>query len=99
MTEVPKIVHHRLRAAMPAAELLEQMHPEADVLTAFAEQALSAPGERVYCSISRFAGIAGMWWHWRFRRLIFCRLMRSFDRKKKWEKRRASSRCSRARRR
>lgn len=43
MTEVPKIVHHRLRAAMPAAELLEQMHPEADVLTAFAEQALSAP--------------------------------------------------------
>jgi hypothetical protein len=43
MTEVPKIVYHRLRAAMPAAELLEQMHPEADVLTAFAEQALSAP--------------------------------------------------------
>src|ERR1700729_3274385 len=43
MTEVPKIVHHRLRAAMPAAELLEQMHPEADVLTAFAEQGLSAP--------------------------------------------------------
>jgi hypothetical protein len=43
MTEVPKIVHHRLRTAMPAAELLEQMHPEADVLTAFAEQALSAP--------------------------------------------------------
>ena len=43
MNEVPKIVYHRLRAAMPAAELLEQMHPEADVLTAFAEQALSAP--------------------------------------------------------
>jgi hypothetical protein len=37
MPEVPKIVHHRLRATMP-----EQPHPEADVLTAFAEQALSA---------------------------------------------------------
>ena len=43
MNEVPKIVHHRLRAAVPSAELLEQMHPEANVLTAFAEQALSAP--------------------------------------------------------
>src|ERR1700733_219447 len=43
MNEVPKIVHHRLRAAVPSPELLEQMHPEADVLTAFAEQSLSAP--------------------------------------------------------
>jgi hypothetical protein len=37
MTEVPKIVYDRLRAALP-----EQAHPEADLLTAFAEQALSA---------------------------------------------------------
>jgi hypothetical protein len=37
MTDVPKIVHHRLRAAT-----LERGHPEADLLTAFAEQALSA---------------------------------------------------------
>jgi len=37
MTDVPKIVHHRLRAATP-----ERGHPEADLLTAFAEQALSA---------------------------------------------------------
>src|SRR5271166_2633658 len=43
MTEVPKIVHHRLRAATPAPEMLEQMHPDADLLTAFAEQALAAP--------------------------------------------------------
>jgi Putative zinc-finger len=40
MTEVPKIVYDRLRAALP-----EQAHPDADLLTAFAEQALSA-GER-----------------------------------------------------
>jgi hypothetical protein len=37
MTEVPKIVYDRLRAALP-----EQAHPDADLLTAFAEQALSA---------------------------------------------------------
>lgn len=41
MTDVPKIVprivYERLRAAQP-----EQAHPEADLLTAFAEQALSA---------------------------------------------------------
>src|ERR1700690_1951423 len=42
MTEVPKIVHHRLRAVTPAREVLEQTHPDADVLTAFAEQALAA---------------------------------------------------------
>jgi hypothetical protein len=39
MTEVPKIVYDRLRAARPERELL---HPDADLLTAFAEQALSA---------------------------------------------------------
>jgi hypothetical protein len=37
MTEVPKIVYDRLRAALP-----EQAHPDADLLTAFAEQTLSA---------------------------------------------------------
>ncbi len=37
MTEVPKIVYDRLRAALP-----EQAHPDVDLLTAFAEQALSA---------------------------------------------------------
>jgi hypothetical protein len=37
MTEVPKIVHDRLRDALP-----EQTHPDADLLTAFAEQTLSA---------------------------------------------------------
>jgi hypothetical protein len=36
MTEVPKIVYDRLRAALP-----EQAHPDADLLSAFAEQALS----------------------------------------------------------
>jgi hypothetical protein len=36
MTEVPKIVNDRLRAAVP-----EQAHPDADLLAAFAEQALS----------------------------------------------------------
>lgn len=42
MADVPKIVHHRLRAATPEQRMLERAHPEADVLTAFAEQALSA---------------------------------------------------------
>jgi hypothetical protein len=37
MTEVPKIVYDRLRAVLP-----DQAHPDADLLTAFAEQALSA---------------------------------------------------------
>jgi putative zinc finger protein len=37
MTEVPKIVHDRLRVALP-----ERAHPDADLLSAFAEQALSA---------------------------------------------------------
>src|ERR1700681_3326319 len=37
MTEGPKIVYNRLRAALP-----EQPHPDADLLAAFAEQALSA---------------------------------------------------------
>jgi hypothetical protein len=37
MTEVPKIVYDRLRSALP-----EQAHPDADLLSAFAEQALSA---------------------------------------------------------
>src|ERR1700730_16072619 len=37
MTEVPKIVYDRLRAAFP-----ERAHPDADLLAAFAEQALSA---------------------------------------------------------
>src|SRR5260221_13766211 len=47
MTDVPKIVHDRLRAALPSRILPggaepEQVHPDADELTAFAEQALSA---------------------------------------------------------
>jgi hypothetical protein len=37
MTEVPKIVYDRLRAALP-----EQAHPDADLLAAFAERSLSA---------------------------------------------------------
>jgi hypothetical protein len=40
MSEVPKIVYDRLRAAQPQGS-----HPDADVLTAFAEQSLS-DGER-----------------------------------------------------
>jgi hypothetical protein len=47
MTEVPKIVYDRLRAVLPERALSdvaarEQAHPDADLLTAFAEQALSA---------------------------------------------------------
>jgi len=47
MTEVPKIVYDRLRAAraqgaLPDRAGPERAHPEADLLTAFAEQALSA---------------------------------------------------------
>lgn len=44
MTEVPKIVYDRLRAALPKAGTAGA-HPDADLLTAFAEQALS-PTER-----------------------------------------------------
>jgi hypothetical protein len=49
MAEVPKIVYDRLRAARPVPDrplaepgAPEQSHPDADLLTAFAEQALSA---------------------------------------------------------
>src|ERR1035437_8026798 len=42
MSEVPKIVYDRLRAVLPDRAGPEQAHPEADLLTAFAEQALSA---------------------------------------------------------
>jgi len=47
MTEVPKIVYDRLRAAPPERATLgqtvrESVHPDADLLTAFAERALSA---------------------------------------------------------
>jgi len=52
MTDVPKIVYDRLRAARPERALPdrtlaertgpERAHPDADLLTAFAEQALSA---------------------------------------------------------
>src|SRR6202140_1895662 len=44
MTEVPKIVYGRLRAALPlpGRAAPEQAHPDADLLAAFAEQALSA---------------------------------------------------------
>jgi hypothetical protein len=46
MTEVPKIVHDRLRAAaldqgLPATNAAEPNHPDPDLLTAFAEQSLS----------------------------------------------------------
>src|SRR5271154_458208 len=40
MTEVPKIVYDRLRAARPQGDL--KAHPDANLLTALAEQALSA---------------------------------------------------------
>jgi hypothetical protein len=42
MTEVPKIVHDRLQAASPKQAASGPAHPDADLLTAFAEQALSA---------------------------------------------------------
>jgi hypothetical protein len=42
MTEVPKIVHQRLRSSGSRSEALAPSHPEADLLTAFAEQALLA---------------------------------------------------------
>ena len=42
MTEVPKIVHDRLRAALPNQAGAGASHPDADLLTAFAEQALPA---------------------------------------------------------
>jgi hypothetical protein len=45
MTEVPKIVHDRLRAALPPQAAPGQPHPDEDLLAAFAEQAL-LPKER-----------------------------------------------------
>jgi hypothetical protein len=42
MPEVPKIVYDRLRAASPGGTVPKAPHPDPDVLTAFAEQALSA---------------------------------------------------------
>ena len=42
MPEVPKIVHDRLRAGLPGGAAPEPAHPDPDVLTAFAEQALTA---------------------------------------------------------
>jgi hypothetical protein len=42
MTEVPKIVYDRLRSGLPEQAAPERVHPGADLLTAFAEQALSA---------------------------------------------------------
>jgi hypothetical protein len=42
MTEAPKIVYDRLRAALPERAVPERAHPDADLLTAFVEQALSA---------------------------------------------------------
>jgi Putative zinc-finger len=40
MAEVPKIVYDRLLAALPARDASSRVHPGADLLTAFAEQAL-----------------------------------------------------------
>ena len=44
-SEVPKIVYDRLRTAAPEPDsnAVARAHPDADLLTAFAEQALSAP--------------------------------------------------------
>jgi Putative zinc-finger len=44
-SEVPKIVYDRLRTAAPEPDsnAVVRAHPDADLLTAFAEQALSAP--------------------------------------------------------
>ena len=44
-SEVPKIVYDRLRTAAPEPDsnAVARPHPDADLLTAFAEQALSAP--------------------------------------------------------
>ncbi len=41
MSEVPKIVYDRLRTAEMQRAVVEPAHPEADLLTAFAEQTLS----------------------------------------------------------
>jgi hypothetical protein len=41
MTEVPKIVHDRLRTGLPDPAASGAAHPDADLLTAFAEQVLS----------------------------------------------------------
>jgi len=42
MTDVPKIVHQRLRAGKPGSPDAGLVHPEADLLAAFAEQSVSA---------------------------------------------------------
>jgi hypothetical protein len=42
MTEVPKIVHDRLRAGLRLPGASERAHPDANLLTAFTEQALPA---------------------------------------------------------
>ncbi|HYU47007.1 MAG TPA: zf-HC2 domain-containing protein [Terriglobales bacterium] len=42
MPEVPKIVYGRLSAGLPAGTVPEAVHPDPDVLTAFAEHSLSA---------------------------------------------------------
>jgi hypothetical protein len=42
MAEVPKIVYQRLRATAAGRGGTDSVHPDADLLTAFAEQALSA---------------------------------------------------------
>src|ERR1700720_2864894 len=43
MTEVPKIVYQRLRAALSGADAALRSHPNADILTAFTEQSLPVP--------------------------------------------------------
>ncbi len=43
MIEVPKIVHDRLRTSPPAQAESAKAHPDADLLTAFGEQALPSP--------------------------------------------------------
>jgi hypothetical protein len=43
MTEVPKIVYQRLRAALSGADAAVRSHPNADILTAFTEQSLPVP--------------------------------------------------------
>jgi hypothetical protein len=42
MSEVPKIVYDRLRTAPPESDPVAKVHPDANLLTAFAEQSISA---------------------------------------------------------
>jgi hypothetical protein len=42
MSEVPKIVYDRLRTAPPESDPVAKAHPDANLLTAFAEQSISA---------------------------------------------------------